>query len=236
MKESHLFYIPGLPECKELPPEEAGHAVRVLRVKDGDPLLATDGRGNFYDCIVTAASPRQCEIRVSQTHEVPRLWHGGIWLAVAPTKNMDRMEWLVEKATDIGMDGVTFVNCRNSERKVVKIERIEKIVVSALKQSHKALKPEVGDMENFKSFIQQPFNGTKFIAHCLTEDLPALYDQLDANSDSLVLIGPEGDFTPDEVHMAEAAGFRSVSLGKSRLRTETAALVAVHQMNLKKAK
>lgn len=236
MKESHLFYIPGLPECKELPAEEAGHAVRVLRAKDGDPLLATDGRGCFYDCVVTESSSRQCTVRVLQAHDAPRLWRGGIWLAVAPTKNMDRMEWLVEKATEIGMDGVTFVNCRNSERKVVKIERIEKIVVSALKQSHKALKPEVGGMEDFKSFVQRPFNGTKFIAHCLTEDLPALYDRLDADSESLVLIGPEGDFTPDEVRMAEAAGFCSVSLGKSRLRTETAALVAVHQMNLKKAK
>lgn len=145
---------------------------------------------------------------------------------------MDRIEWFAEKATEIGFDELSFVNCRFSERKVIKTERIEKIVVSAVKQSLKARKPLVNELTDFGKFIQQKFEGQKFIAHCYEGEKPLLKDVLIPGKDAVVLIGPEGDFSPEEVQKAEAAGFQAISLGKSRLRTETAALVAVHIMNL----
>lgn len=238
MKEIHLFYAPGLPEKGELPDEEAGHAVRVLRMKEGDALLATDGRGTFYECSLLCASPKHCSVQVERSYPGETLWNGRIHLAVAPTKNMDRIEWLAEKATEVGFDRLTFLLCHNSERKVIKTERIEKIVVSATKQSHKAYKPQVDELMPIARFLRQPLRGRGFIAHCLSEEgtLPFLYDVLPADEDATVLIGPEGDFTPEEVAMAEAAGYCSVSLGRSRLRTETAALTAVQWMNLRKRK
>lgn len=247
MKEVHLFYAPELPDRLQLPADEANHAVRVLRMKEGDTLLATDGRGTFYDCIVSLASAKHCDVSITGRHEAPRPWNGRIHLAMAPTKNIDRTEWFAEKATEIGFDRLTFLDCKNSERRVVKPERIERIVTSAMKQSHKAQRPVVDEMTPFKEFIKQPFEGQKFIAHCydMAEDgggplaeesmrTTFLGDVVDSDGESLVLIGPEGDFSTDEVKAAIAAGFRPISLGRSRLRTETAALVAVHIMNLAK--
>lgn len=244
MKEIHQFYVPNLPAASELPAEEAVHAVRVLRMKEGDSLLATDGRGTFYECRVTLATPKRCRFEVERTQTAMPLWQGGIHLAVAPTKNMERMEWLCEKATEIGWDSVAFLHCKNSERHIVKTERIEKIIVAATKQSRKAQMPGIVPMTDFGTFIARPFEGQKFIAHC-HDDIDAtggdvakaaptdfLSDVLRADGQALVLIGPEGDFSADEVRRAVEAGFRPVSLGKSRLRTETAALVAVHLMNL----
>jgi 16S rRNA (uracil1498-N3)-methyltransferase len=151
---------------------------------------------------------------------------------MAPTKNMDRIEWFAEKATEIGIDELSFLNCRFSERKVLKTERIEKILVSAMKQSLKARLPLLNEMTDFKKFVQQPFSGKKFIAHCHEGEKPLLQTQLTAGEDALVLIGPEGDFSEEEVKMAIEQGFQPISLGRSRLRTETAALVACHIMNL----
>ena len=145
---------------------------------------------------------------------------------------MDRIEWFAEKATEIGFNELSFLNCRFSERKVIKTERIEKIVVSAVKQSLKAYKPVVNEMMDFSRFMEKDFSGQKFIAHCYEGEKPLLKDVLVPGQDALVLIGPEGDFSMEEVQKAKAAGFRAISLGKSRLRTETAALVAVHTMNL----
>ena len=153
-------------------------------------------------------------------------------LALAPSKNMDRMEGLAEKATEIGFDELTFLNCRFSERKVIKTERVEKIVVSAVKQSLKARKPVVNEMTDFRRFMDREFTGQKFIAHCYEGENPLLRDVLRKDEDAVVLIGPEGDFSPEEVALAAEKGFQAVSLGKSRLRTETAALVAVPLMNL----
>ncbi len=234
MKEVHLFYAPDIAETHELPADETGHAVRVLRMKEGDELLATDGKGRFYNCRITLASPKHCAVEILSSTEGERLWQGSIRIAVAPTKNMDRMEWFAEKATEIGLDGIALLNCKNSERRIVKTERLEKTVISATKQSHKAMKPTIEDMTDFKKFIAQPHNGQKFIAHCHEGEKPFLADLLTPDGDALVLIGPEGDFSQEEVSAAIAAGFRPISLGKSRLRTETAALVAVHLMNLAK--
>ena len=236
MKEVHLFLAPDIAQTHELPAEEAAHAVRVLRMKEGDEVIITDGQGHFYEGEISIASPKHCGVNINKTFDGEKLWNGSIHLAVAPTKNMDRIEWFAEKATEIGFDKVTFLNCKNSERKVIKTERIEKIVVAATKQSHKAWKPEVEEMIHFDKFIKQPFEGQKFIAHCWTDpnEMPFLGDVVDANSPAVILIGPEGDFSQDEVKLAEEAGFQPISLGKSRLRTETAALVAVHLANLKK--
>ncbi len=240
MKELHIFYAPDVTTTHELPHDEAAHAVRVLRMVEGDELVATDGKGSFYDCVITSASNKHCCLEIQRQREGELLWTGGIHLAVAPTKNMDRMEWWAEKATEIGIDGIHFLLCANSERKVLKTERIEKIVVSAMKQSHKAVKPSVSEMVAFKQFVKMPFEGQKFIAHCY-DDVPGvsadksfLADVLSDVEPSLVMIGPEGDFSIEEVKMAVEAGFVSISLGKSRLRTETAALVAVHLMALAK--
>ena len=238
MKEVHLFYAPEIASDHSLPQEEATHAVRVLRMKEGDEVLVTDGVGNFYECTIAFTTSKSCTLNIERSYPAPRSWRGNIHLAVAPTKNMDRMEWLAEKATEIGWDRLSFILCKNSERIVIKTERIEKIVVSAMKQSHKAHKPVVEELVTFKQFISKPWEGEKYIAHCLSESgtLPFLYDILEAEGDATVLIGPEGDFSAEEVAMAEQAGFQSISLGESRLRTETAALVATYQMNLAKRK
>ena len=160
------------------------------------------------------------------------MWDGHLHIAMAPTKNMDRNEWFAEKATEIGFDELTFLNCRFSERKVIKTERIEKILVSAIKQSLKARLPRLNEMTDFYTFIEKDFKGQKFIAHCYEGEKPLLKDVLTKGEDALVLIGPEGDFSEEEVKKAIEKGFVPISLGKSRLRTETAALVACHTMNM----
>lgn len=228
----HTFYTPNIMASAELPEEEAAHCLRVLRLTVGDEILLTDGNGFFYKVQIDGIAGKRCHVKIVETIEQVPLWKGHLHLAMAPTKNIDRTEWLAEKATEIGFDELTFLDCRFSERKVVKNERIEKIVVSAVKQSLKARKPQVNEMIGFTRFIRQNFPGQKFIAHCYEGDKPLLQDVLDADADALVMIGPEGDFSPEEVRQAEEAGFQAVSLGRSRLRTETAALVAVHLMNL----
>lgn len=231
----HVFYTPDIATSPELPEEEAGHCLRVLRLGVGDEIMLTDGKGCFYRAVISAAMGKRCQVKVTEVIEQEPFWQGHLHLALAPTKNMDRMEWLAEKATEIGFDELTFLNCRFSERKVIKTERIEKIVVSAVKQSLKARKPVVNELTDFQRFVARDFEGQKFIAHCYEGEKPLLQEVLETGQDAVVMIGPEGDFSPEEVAQAEAAGFRPVSLGRSRLRTETAALVAVHLMNLKNA-
>lgn len=235
MKEYHLFYTPDIETSPLLPADEAVHAVRVLRMKEGDSLLSTDGRGTIFRSSVIEATQRRCAVCIEERSLQPRLHHGTVTLAIAPTKNMDRMEWLAEKATEIGIDRLCFLNVKNSERHVVKTERIEKIVVAAMKQSHKAWKPEVTGMVNFSDFIRSDNSNARFIAHCFEDaDKTLLLDALlPPPADTTVMIGPEGDFAISEIEQAAAAGYRPVSLGSSRLRTETAGLVAVHLMNLK---
>lgn len=228
----HVFYTPDIATSPELPEEEAGHCVRVLRLSLGDEIMLTDGKGSFYKAVISAASGKRCQVRITETIPQEKAWNGWLHIAMAPTKNMDRIEWFAEKATEIGLDELTFLNCRYSERKVIKTERIEKILVSAVKQSLKAAKPVLNEMTDFNKFITRDFKGQKFIAHCYEGEKPLLKDVLHPGGDALVMIGPEGDFSEEEVAKAIAAGFQPVSLGKSRLRTETAALVASHTLNL----
>lgn len=244
MKEVRFFYVPDASDVKELPEEEAQHAVRVLRMAMGDEMMLMDGQGAFYRAVVTEATKKRCFYKIEEVLPQERQWTPRLHLAMAPTKNMDRTEWFAEKATEIGFDELTFLKCRWSERMVVKTERIEKILVSAMKQSHKAWKPFLNEMTDFVAFMRQvedmeKKNGKpmqKFICHCYEEtdwgEKVALKDAVRRGEDVLVLVGPEGDFSIEEVKMAEAKGFRSATLGKSRLRTETAALAAVHIINL----
>ncbi|MCR5469824.1 MAG: 16S rRNA (uracil(1498)-N(3))-methyltransferase [Prevotella sp.] len=238
MKEARYFYVPDAANQTELPAEEAMHALRVLRLKGGDEIFLMDGVGNFYRAQVTIAATRNCYYEILEQMPQERQWQGKVHLAIAPTKMLDRIEWMIEKATEVGVDEVSFLNCQFSERRLMKTTRLDKIAVSAVKQSHKAWKPMLNEMASFKSFIAQPIEGRKYIAHCY-EEVPRsyLFDELRNSSnieDATVLIGPEGDFSIDEVKKAVEAGWKSVHLGKSRLRTETAGLTAVMMMQLAK--
>lgn len=239
MKEVRFFYDPLM--SGELPAEEAHHATKVLRLGVGDELMLVDGQGCFYRATITASTGHRCAYRIEESMPQKPAWTGHLHLAVAPTKMMDRVEWLAEKATEIGFDELTFLDCQFSERRVVKEDRIDKILVSAMKQSHKAWKPQLNGMLKFRDFIRQEREGDKFICHCYEEsdigdgDKPILFDVLREGVPTTVLVGPEGDFSVDEVRLALQNGYRSVTLGRSRLRTETAALVAVHMMQMKNA-
>ena len=228
----HVFYTPDIDVSCELPEEEAGHCLRVLRLTVGDEVMLTDGKGNFYKAVISAATNKRCQVKVTETIPQEKGWSGWLHVAMAPTKNMDRTEWFAEKATEIGFDELTFLNSRYSERKVIKTERIEKILVSAVKQSLKASKPVLNEMIDFNKFIERDFKGQKFICHCNEGEKILLKEAIVPGEDAVILIGPEGDFSEEEVAKAMAKGFQPISLGRSRLRTETAALVATHTLNL----
>lgn len=240
MKEVHYFFVPDARNRVELPPDEASHATRVLRLTEADELFLMDGEGYFFRAIITIATNHRCLYKIIDCMPQQPAWQGHLHLAMAPTKLMDRVEWFAEKATEIGFDELTFLDCRFSERRVIKEERIDKILVSAMKQSRKAWKPVLNGMTPFEQFVKNDCKGDKFICHCYDEadigegtEKPLLMNVLRRGVDATVMIGPEGDFSIDEVRLALQHGYRSVSLGRSRLRTETAALVAVHMMQLK---
>lgn len=228
-----IFYTPHISSTLELPEEESLHCAKVLRMAEGDEVLLADGKGTFYRAILQLVHPKRCKVEIIEQlkDETERTF--AIHIALAPTKNMDRIEWFAEKATEIGVDAITFLKCRYSERKEIKLERVQKIIVSAMKQSQKASLPDLDGIIDFAAFVKRPFDGEKYIAHCYS-DQPR--NEFSANytkgKNVLVLIGPEGDFSEVEVAMAVEHGFVPVSLGKSRLRTETAALVACHTPHL----
>ena len=232
-----LFYAPDIAVQPQLPEQDAQHCLKVLRMKAGDIIHLTDGKGFFYKAAITEAHPKHCKLDILETIPKQPEWTGQISIAIAPTKNMDRTEWFIEKATEIGINRIIFLNCRFSERKEIKLERINKILISAMKQSLKAHLPELQAMTDFNKFIAQPFEGQKFIAHCYPEEKFLLSKIYQPNENTLILIGPEGDFSEEEIELAINQGFTPVSLGESRLRTETAALTAcqiihiVNQMN-----
>lgn len=239
MKEQRFFYVPDAVHQTELPPDEAMHAMRVLRLKSGDELFLMDGTGNYFKAEVTIAATRHCYYQITECLPQEPQWKGHLHLAIAPTKTMDRIEWMTEKATEIGIDEISYINCQFSERRLLKTTRLEKIAISAIKQSHKAWKPVLHDMEPLKKFLEQPRNGNKYIAHCY-EEIPRtyLFEELKKNANDeevTVMIGPEGDFSIEEVKYCMENGYKSVHLGRSRLRTETAGLAAVMMMQLAKS-
>ena len=227
-----LFYAPHIETNPVLPKEESEHAIRVLRLNEGDEVSITDGKGFFYRAIITHAHPKRCEVNIiaTQPHSLQRPFQ--IHIAVAPTKQIDRMEWWVEKASEIGIDAITFLRCRYSERREINTIRIEKILISAMKQSQHAMLPQLNGMTAFRDFIDLPFQGLKYIAHCAAGEKTFLKQSYPVGENALILIGPEGDFSTEEISLATEQGFQPITLGQSRLRTETAALIACHTIHL----
>ena len=229
----NIFYCPELLSGQHfLGKEESGHAVRVLRMKEGDDLIIVDGKGGLYKATISNANPNQCGFEVIEKKENYGKRNCYLHIAIAPTKNFDRTEWFLEKASEIGIDEITFLNCEKSERRVVKLERAEKILVSAMKQSVKAFLPKVNEMVDFKKFIKSQSAEAKYIAHCRDGEKQNLKDCISNRKNILILIGAEGDFSEAEVKLATENGYSSVSLGESRLRTETAGVAACHTVNL----
>lgn len=228
-----LFYAHELKgELHTLEEQESKHIIRVSRMKCGDTIQLTDGAGKMCTGELVNEDPRRCEVRIIEVQEEygKRGFH--LHVAIAPTKNINRFEWFLEKATEIGIDEVTPLICHRSERKVVKTERLNKVITAAMKQSVKAYLPLLHEATAFKEFVTAKHSGQKFIAYVEEGEHPSLKSLYTIGKDATILIGPEGDFSPEEVEFARKKGFALVSLGESRLRTETAGLVALHTLTL----
>jgi len=229
----HIFYTPDISgKTYTLDETESKHCVRVLRLAKGDEITLVDGRGGFFTAEIADPNPKRCAVNVVKSEMNFGLRNFQVHIAIAPTKNIERIEWFLEKATEIGIDQVTPLLCHHSERKEIKNDRLEKVMISGMKQSLKAYLPRLDGMTRFSDFIRLPFSGQKFIAHCEEQHRELLKNLVKSGESYLILIGPEGDFSPDEIEMAIQAGFQPVSLGESRLRTETAGVVACHTFNL----
>lgn len=227
------FYSPDIAETLMLPESDSKHAVRVLRMREGDELQVVDGRGTVYTCRLVDAHPKHAAVEIVETVSVPLPWSSRIAVAVAPTKHMDRMEWMVEKLTEIGVNDIIPILCRRSERRELKEERLEKIAVSAMKQSLKAVCPRVWPLTPLPEIFGLMPEAQRFVAYC-DPSVPRLdmARECRAGLDTVILIGPEGDFDPTEIRATLDAGFKPVTLGDNRLRTETAALYAVSMVHV----
>lgn len=223
------FYAPDIADQPLLGEEESAHCCRVLRKKEGDVVRVTDGKGKVYECEITDCHPKHTMLAIVNVYDNPKVWNGMIRIALAPTKNIDRIEWFIEKAVEIGVDEIILLQCDRSERKNVRIDRLRKIVISAMNQSLKAHIPVLTELTKFRSFISRSDSGLKCMGYC-DENVPRLdfaKEYASDDSDVTILIGPEGDFSPEEVRLAMTAGYRPVTFGDNRLRTETAALYAL---------
>ncbi len=230
----HLFYTPDIDPANAnyfLNEEESKHAIRVLRLNVGDEVQLIDGRGGFYAASIQDPHPKRTILKINSVTNAFGKRNHYLHIAIAPTKNIERIEWFLEKATEIGIDEITFINCQRSERKEVKTDRLNKIITSAIKQSLKAYHPVLNEMSGFSQLVKSTFNGQKFIAHCEDGEKISLKSELAPNGNYLILIGPEGDFAPNEIEEALKSEFRPITLGDSRLRTETAALEACFEVN-----
>lgn len=227
-----IFYVPHLSAAAVLPEEESQHAVKVLRLQAGDAIEIVDGAGGFYKAVIVNPHAKRCAFEITDTTPEYGKRSYKLHIAIAPTKNIERLEWFIEKATEIGIDEITPLVCRFSERKIIKPERLEKIIISAAKQSVKAYFPKFNTLCTFDELMKNHHASQKFIAHCYEQDKKLFQHEIQKSSDVLVLIGPEGDFSKEEVEKAISLGFVPVSLGDSRLRTETAGVVACHTVEL----
>jgi len=229
----HLFYTPDLNQetTYTLNQEESRHCIKVLRLQEGDTIHLIDGAGGFYSAEIFNPSAKGTQIKIiAQQQEYGKRNHY-LHIAVAPTKSIERFEWFLEKATEIGIDEITPLICDRSERKDVKVERLNKVITSAVKQSLKAYHPKLNKAVKFKNFVSSKASGIKFIAHCMNGQKFTLKDKFQPGGEYLVLIGPEGDFSPEELKLALNKEFFPLSLGLSRLRTETASLEACFEIN-----
>lgn len=227
-----LFFNPDIDELTQeivFTSDESKHIIKVLRKSEGDDLQITNGKGGLFKAEITMANIKNCVAKIV-SKEFQEKKNYQLHMAVAPTKMNDRYEWFLEKATEIGVDKITPIICQHSERKVVKIERFEKILQSAMKQSLHTYLPQLNDAIPFNDFIKQEFDGQKYIAHCEDTNRKSLKNSLSAGQDVTILIGPEGDFSSTEIEMAIKNGFMPVTFGDTRLRTETAAIVACHSV------
>lgn len=227
------FYAPDILSDPTLPEDESAHCCRVLRMKEGDKIYVVNGKGSRFECVITEAHSRHTSVEIVGELSSERHWKGRITLAVAPTKNIDRIEWLLEKVVEIGIDQIVLIRCEHSERKNVKMERLEKIIVSAMKQSLKFHLPELKGLVDLKDFLASDIRGKKYMGYCDEKiERREFVKELKPGEDVTVLVGPEGDFSPEEVGQAIDAGFFPVTFGESRLRTETAALYAVEAVHI----
>lgn len=223
-----LFYNPSLDLGVSqfvFSQEESRHIVKVLRKKNGDSVQITNGKGYLFQAKIQIADAKKCSAEIVSTSKGHRKMHA-LHIAVAPTKNIDRFEWLLEKATEIGVDEITPIICKRSERKVIKKERLERIILSAMKQSLQTYLPKLNDVISYDNFMEREHKGLLFIAHCEKDEKMDLKRRVAPDKDITILIGPEGDFSTSEIKQAYGKKFWPVSLGSNRLRTETAALVA----------
>jgi 16S rRNA (uracil1498-N3)-methyltransferase len=228
----HAFYAPDLTGLSyTLPEDESKHAIRVLRLCQGDAVELINGRGGVFRAEVAEPEAKRCQLRIVREQQVPRRPYS-VHVAVAPTKNLDRMEWFVEKAVEVGVERITFLRCARSERRELKLDRLERIAVSALKQSGQAWLPQLDELTDFAAFVRTLAPESTFIAHLAEGERTSLAQVAATGMSSCILIGPEGDFTPDEIGLALERGIRPVTLGQTRLRTETAALAACHTVHV----
>ncbi len=229
----HIFYTPDIKSDRyTLNEEESKHCIRVLRLTIGDKITLIDGIGGFYIAEIMNDHQKRCEIKITQTEKEYGKRNYHLTMAVAPTKNNDRFEWFLEKSTEIGVDCFIPFISEQSERKIIKPDRLNKRINSAVKQSIQAYRPQLDELLKFKDLINMEFGGRKLIAHCFDTEKPYLKNCIVKDESALILIGPEGDFTMEEIEMAKSKGFVEISLGDSRLRTETAGIVAVHTVAL----
>ncbi len=229
----HLFYQPNINNGSHfLDPDESRHCVKSLRQKENDKIQVTDGKGKLFTAKITKADIRKCTFEII-SEEKKETENHHIHIAIAPTKSLDRIEWFIEKAVEIGIDEVSFILCQQSEKRFMKLERIKRKAISAMKQSLKYRLPKINALDDFEKFIKQDFGNTqKFIAYVDHRIPQHLKDTAKSNYQYLVLIGPEGDFSEKEITLAKEKGFTPISLGKNRLRTETAGIAACHILNL----
>jgi len=229
----HIFYTPDITgDTYTLNEEESKHCIRVLRLSVGTVVNLVDGRGGFYTAEITSDNPKKVGLSVLTVEREFNKRNHYLHIAVAPTKNIDRIEWFVEKATELGIDEITPIISDRSERKVVKEDRLNKVITSAVKQSIKAYHPKLNEAVSYDAFLKLPLEGEKLIAHCINQGEKKYISELvQPHKKYLILIGPEGDFTPDEVDLALNKGFKPLTLGENRLRTETAALAVCFEIN-----
>lgn len=230
----HLFYTPEIQSTDEnylLSEEESKHCIKVLRLKLGDQVVLIDGEGGWFEAEIIDAHPKRTLVKILSLLQNFNQRNHYLHIAIAPTKNIERMEWFMEKATEIGIDEITPILCAHSERRDLNIERLFKRITAAMKQSLKAYHPKLNPLTPFNDFVQKAETTQKFIAHCAEGEKFYLKDALQISSSCTILIGPEGDFSPKEIQMATQHGFAPISLGEARLRTETAALSACFEVN-----
>lgn len=227
-----LFYTPDIEQSYLLPDEEANHAIKVLRLKKDDEITLMDGKGFFYEAKINDIRGKKFEVEITGKSAWEKTWRYTLHIAIAPTKNIDRTEWFIEKAVEVGIDKITFIKSEHSERKAVNMDRIMKIAVSAAKQSLKGTLPEINGMTDFNDFVRAATEKNRLIAHCYDTPKTMLKDIRTYDESCLIMIGPEGDFSEKEIAEAAECGFAPVSLGENRLRTETAALVSCITVNI----